>query len=228
MDSIRKLTTLDQLKALAQRSKTELEALDAKIEEITGTGYVTGSEVDGKIKKAVDDLIGGAPDTYNTLKEIADYIESDKSGAAAMTAEIAKKVDKVEGSRLMTETEGTKLAAIAEGATKVAGSNTNGSIKINDADTVVYTHPTSAAGAQASGLYKITTDANGHVTAAEAVTSADIAALGVKITDTTYTDVTANGASGLMSGADKAKLDSLTVAEDGDVTAMLAEVFDEE
>ena len=36
----------------------------------------------------------------------------------------------------------TKLSAIAEGATKVEKSSTNGSIKINGTDTVVYTHPT--------------------------------------------------------------------------------------
>lgn len=35
---------------------------------------------------------------------------------ADVNAELAKKVDKVEGSRLMTTAEGTKLAGIAEGA----------------------------------------------------------------------------------------------------------------
>lgn len=42
---------------------------------------------------------------------IADYAKT-----ADVTAELAKKVDKVDGSRLMTNDEGTKLAGIAAGA----------------------------------------------------------------------------------------------------------------
>ena len=42
-----------------------------------------------------------------------------------------------------------------------------------------YVHPTSPAGAKPEGLYKVTTDATGHVTAATAVTKADITGLGV-------------------------------------------------
>lgn len=42
-----------------------------------------------------------------------------------------------------------------------------------------YVHPTSAAGAKASGLYKVATDAQGHVTGATVVTKADITALGI-------------------------------------------------
>lgn len=40
-----------------------------------------------------------------------------------------------------------------------------------------YVHPTSAAGAKASGLYKVATDAQGHVTGAVAVAKADISPL---------------------------------------------------
>lgn len=42
-----------------------------------------------------------------------------------------------------------------------------------------YVHPNSAAGAKASGLYKVATDAQGHVTGATAVTKADITKLGI-------------------------------------------------
>ena len=48
-------------------------------------------------KSAVkDELIDGAPDTYDTLKEIADYIAEDKTGAAAMNEAIAGKLGKTE------------------------------------------------------------------------------------------------------------------------------------
>lgn len=60
-----------------------------------------------------------------------------------------------------------------------------------EAEANKYTHPTSAAGAKSSGLYKITTDANGHVTAATAVTKSDITGLGIPGSDTnTDTKVT--------------------------------------
>ena len=55
-----------------------------------------------------------------------------------------------------------------------------------------YTHPSSAAGAKTSGLYKISTDATGHVTGAAAVTKADITGLGIPGTNTTYNTGTAS------------------------------------
>lgn len=51
---------------------------------------------------------------------------------------LANKVDKVEGKSLVLDTEITKLAGIAEGATKVEASETNGNIKINGTETKVY------------------------------------------------------------------------------------------
>ena len=68
------------------------------------------------------------------------------------------------------------------GSTKVEASTVNGNIKINGTETKVYTHPSYTA--KASGLYKITTDATGHVSAATAVAKADITALGIPAKDT--------------------------------------------
>lgn len=61
---------------------------------------------------------------------------------------------------LMSAADKKKLDGVAEGANH-------------------YVHPTSAAGAKASGLYKVATDAQGHVTGATAVTKSDITALGI-------------------------------------------------
>lgn len=57
-------------------------------------------------------------------------------------------------------------------ATATAASTTNGKIKINGSDVTVYTHPSHTAAA--AGIYKITVDALGHVSAATAVTKADL------------------------------------------------------
>ena len=73
-----------------------------------------------------------------------------------------------------TAAEKTKLSGIANGATKVESSS-NGKIKINGTDTTVYSHPTHTA--TSSGLYKITVDSTGHVSATTAVAKGDIPAL---------------------------------------------------
>lgn len=70
-----------------------------------------------------------------------------------------------------------------------------------------YTHP--AHTAKTSGLYKITVDAQGHVSAATAVAKSDITALGIPAQDTTYSAATASKA-GLMSAEDKSKLDNIS------------------
>lgn len=57
-------------------------------------------------------------------------------------------------------------------ATAVASSTTNGNIKINGTETKVYSHPTYTA--KTSGLYKITVDASGHVSATTAPTKTDL------------------------------------------------------
>lgn len=111
-------------------------------------GMNSATEVDSKISKAIDDLIGGAPETYDTLKEIADYIASDSTAMDALNNAILNKVDKVDGKGLsandFTSALKTKLEGITTGATKVEKSTTNGNVKINRIETTVYSHPTSA------------------------------------------------------------------------------------
>lgn len=69
----------------------------------------TGENVDGKISAAIDALIGGAPATYDTLKEIADYISSHEDVVTALNAAIGNKVDKAEGKGLSAEDFTTAL-----------------------------------------------------------------------------------------------------------------------
>ena len=90
---------------------------------------------------------------------------------------------------LMTSADKAKLDGIQAGASS-------------------YTHPTHTA--HASGLYKVAVDSLGHVSSATAVTKSDITALGIPAqdTNTTYVEATAN-ADGLMSAADKKKLDGI-------------------
>lgn len=64
---------------------------------------IDGEAVDTKISAAISELIGGAPETYDTLKEIADYIATHEDAAAALDAAIGNKVDKVDGKGLSAE-----------------------------------------------------------------------------------------------------------------------------
>ena len=91
---------------------------------------------------------------------------------------------------LMTAADKTKLDGIAAGANK-------------------YIHPSYTAAT--AGLYKVTVDASGHVSATTAVAKSDITALGIPSTNTTYSAAT-QSANGLMSAADKKKLDDFGAA----------------
>ena len=123
------------------------------------------------------------------------------------TVDLSGKVDKVAGKGLSTNdyttADKTKLAGIAAGANN-------------------YVHPSHTAAT--SGLYKITVDALGHVTAVTAVTKNDITSLGIPDTNTTYGLASAT-ANGLMSKEHYAKLNGMVLATDTEVDAMLTEVF---
>ena len=152
-------TAIGENGSVATQIKTAIEALDFTDVAVDGEYVSAVNEVDGKIsvtRKALPDYSNtydakGAADTaFENAKAYADGLAAnyDEKGAAAgvkteLEAEIAKKVDKVEGKSLVLDTEITKLAGISEGANKVEASANNGSIKIDGVETVVYTHPAS-------------------------------------------------------------------------------------
>ena len=210
-----------------------LAAKAAKADVDTLIGSDTGKSVRtiANEELAAQLIPESAQESLDTLAEIAAWIQEHPDDAATMNAAITKLNGIVAGIGGEEDDYATVIAAI-EGKISAAQSaiyaaitagDTNGHLKVNGTDVTVYTHPTHTP--KASGLYKVTVDGEGHVSAAEAVAKADITALGIPAQDTTYTDVTAGGASGLMSGADKTKLDGLIVAEDTEVTEMLNEVF---
>ena len=98
--------------------------------------------------------------SQNVVAYIAEAITKLNIGqyatTTAMNAALANKVDKVDGSRLMANDEGTKLSGIAAGATKVAKSETNGNVKINDVETVVYTLPSDVVRGQIATTPEVT------------------------------------------------------------------------
>lgn len=140
---------------------------------------------------------------YDIYAKVGDKMELLDDTTVNLSGYVQKETGKGLSTNDYTTAEKTKLAGIADGANK-------------------YVHPTHTAAA--SGLYKVTVDALGHVTATTPVTKDDITKLGIPAQDTTYDNATTSAA-GLMSAADKTKLDGMTIASDADVTAMLTEVF---
>lgn len=117
------------------------------------------------------------------------YLRSDGTWAVPPDSNTTYGVASSSSNGLMSAGDKAKLDGIAAGANK-------------------YTHP--AYTAKSSGLYKVTVDGTGHVSAATAVTKADITALGIpgQDTNTTYSDATTS-AHGLMTAADKSKLSGI-------------------
>ena len=98
------------------------------------------AEIDADVKVVADDLAGYKTSNNEALAGVKATAEA-AATKEYTDAELAKKVDKVEGKSLVSDTEITKLASVSEGANKVEASVTNGSIKIDGVETVVYTHP---------------------------------------------------------------------------------------
>jgi len=103
-------------------------------------------------------------DSHKVVGSGATTVTSDANGVITVNSTNTTYSDATQSAHgLMTAADKKKLDGIASGAN-------------------AYTHPSHTA--YASGLYKITTNALGHVTAATAVTKADITGLGIPSSDT--------------------------------------------
>lgn len=122
-------TAIGENGSVAGQIKTAIEALDYTDTAVDGEYVSAVNEVDGKIsvtRKALPDYSntydakGAAATALDNAKAYADGLAAnyDEKGAAAgvkteLEAEIAKKVDKVEGKSLIADTEIARLATLA-------------------------------------------------------------------------------------------------------------------
>lgn len=190
----------------------------------------TASHVYLPVNELVDAYTGGNGIEVSAQNLISAKIDTANANGLGVTA-AGFKLDVATASTAgaMSAADKAKLDGIAEGANN-------------------YTHP--AHTAHESGLYKVTVDAQGHVSGAEAATKEDITGLGIPAQDTTYQKATAE-ADGLMSKEHFAKVEGVaagatkveasttpgnikingsetpvvTIATNGEVAEMLAEVF---
>ena len=154
--------------------------------------------------KPTDTTYNDATTSEHGLMTAADKTKLDgiATGANKYTHPATHSIDMItetSDKKVMTAAERTKLAGIAE--------------KANN-----YTHPNYTA--RTSGLYKVTVDDTGHISAVAAVTKADITGLGIPSSDTwrgiqnnltsTATDQSLSAAQGKWLNENKATMTTLT------------------
>ena len=90
------------------------KTLVEKLAEIQTGGQVdlSGYATETYVQQQLEALVGGAPEALDTLKELSAALGDNADFASTMTQELAKKVDKAEGQRLITDEEAAKLAGL--------------------------------------------------------------------------------------------------------------------
>jgi hypothetical protein len=86
-----KIADLAQIRVNAQKGATALQFVPEK--------YATKTYVSNEVAK----IVNSAPKAFDTLKEIADWIEEDAEPAIVLANKVEQKVDKVEGLGLSEE-----------------------------------------------------------------------------------------------------------------------------
>jgi hypothetical protein len=180
---------LEDISIILEDIRQKLNGYDVQIGELT--------KLEDKIDERIRELTNGAPEVLDTLKELSDALNNDPDFATNIVQQLADKVDKEINKGLssndFTTDEKNKLAGIAINANR-------------------YTHPSYTP--IASGLYKITVDATGHISLVETVVKTDITSLGIPAQDTVYTHP---NYSSRVSGLYK-----ITVDKTGHITAVTA------
>lgn len=245
---VNKLTKLGHLKSLAESMKA---AIPTKVSDLTNdSNFQTNSQVAAAIQAAIAESghaifqkVDAVPDPSAAQTNVLYLVLNEETQHYDIYAKIDNEMEllddtSVDLSNYVQKEAGKGLSTndyTTEEKNKLAGLNN-------------YSHPQHTAAE--SGFYKVTVDELGHVTAVTAVTKEDITGLGIPGQDTTYQKATAE-ADGLMSkehfskvegvaaGATKVEASTtagnikingtetpvVTIATDGEVAEMLAEVF---
>lgn len=106
--SINDLATQDALNSEVERAYAAEESIRAEFDGVRAKSddnqlrlnELTKTGGEGSIQQQIDDsiakVIDQAPDAFDTLKELADWIEADQTGAANMSAAITENKEAIE------------------------------------------------------------------------------------------------------------------------------------
>lgn len=177
------LTSSDVTTALGYTPlNSTLKGANSGLAELDASGKVPSSQ----LPSYVDDVIEGYFYNNGFYEEAAH--------TTAITGETGKIYVDLSGGRQVYRWSGSAFTAIPIG---LALGDTSSTAYRGDYGAAAYAHAVTNKGiSAASGLYKITTNSEGHITAATAVEKSDITALGIPESDTTYS-TGSSSASGL-------------------------------
>lgn len=142
---------------MAYLDQTGLDALWAKIKNWTNSVHAHSMAKGASSQDGLQLMLKDGSQSPVTLSTVT-ITKSDITALGIPGSNTTYPVATQTTNGLMAAADKKKLDGVDDGANK-------------------YVHPNSAAGAKASGLYKIATDAQGHVTGATAVAKADISPL---------------------------------------------------
>lgn len=159
---------------------------------------ITGVIAAANLPSFVDDVLEGYYGSDGIFYKT--YDTSTKKYSNAYTGETGKIYVNLNDNKTY-RWSGSKYVVVSE---TIALGETASTAYRGDRGAVAYNHAAAHGSAFGSGLYKITTNAQGHVTAATAVTKGDITALGIPAQDTNTWNAlkgataTANGSAGYV------------------------------
>lgn len=132
--------TADEAKTAAAANTTNITNLTAKVTKnegnlttLMGEDTVAGS-VKNTVKNAVNKILDGAPEAYDTLKEVADWIQGDKTGAGAITSDVSNLKTRMGAAETSIKTNtsniGTNTADIKTNTAAIATLNGTGTSSV--------------------------------------------------------------------------------------------------
>ena len=121
---------------------------DAQLNDQVNAETATRKEEDNKLserinqeikdrKQAIVDLVNGAPEAFDTLKEISDYIAEDKDFAAAIVNSLTKETNAISninttlGKQTVVTTDATDTESAKVAFTYATGNTTTKTVTIN-------------------------------------------------------------------------------------------------
>lgn len=162
-------------------TKATTDDLNAAIEGVIKETEVQ-KMIDTSVSTAINNLIDGAPETYDTLREIAEYLASHGQEYTALVELVNTKVDKVEGKGLSTEDFTTELKAKLEGLTnyildpatsqKLGGVKIGSGIKVAEDGTISVEEASTTASGIVQLSDSVTSDVSNIAATSKAVKTA--------------------------------------------------------
>lgn len=244
-----KHTTIDQLKLLAQRTKTEIDAVDSKVTSLTTRvddlvtaggepNVITAIKVNGTAQAITDKAVDIAVPGYTIEKaadsgDYASIYQLMKDGVATGAAiNIPKDMVVQSGSVVTLDADGATAVGLTNAGTYiklVLANATNDTLYIDVSGLIEYV----TSGSVAGDMVVINIDETTHKVTATitdgTITKVKLAAEVQDVLDDVANKVDKVEGKGLSSNdytdEEKAKLAAIETATDAEVTAMLTEVF---